>query len=125
MNKSDFLRLLEDVVQEISDFKEISQNAFLTLYTLFGTKIIGTLELIDKCTITKYQTRESGRIFYRVIDPDPDLRAILTSKKTNSRKRQKPQQLGDGEDEYIILENSDYCPCYVHAKEVLSNKCLM
>jgi len=48
MIRSDLLTLVEDVIQEVDDFKEISQHSFLTLYSLFSTSLVSALELVDK-----------------------------------------------------------------------------
>jgi len=60
-----------------------------------------------------------------VIDPSPDMRALLSSNNPSSRKRPKGHKLEEGQDEYIILSDSNFCPCYTHVREVINEKKLM
>ena len=125
MLRSDSLKFAEDVFQQIHDFNEISDEAYVSLYWLFSTKLLPALDLVEKFKITKYEWRESKRIYYQVVDPTPDVRSLLTSKNSLSRKRSKNKYLKEGEDEYYILNNSEFCPWFEHLKEVLANKWLM
>jgi hypothetical protein len=99
-------------MQEISDFKEISDTSYLLLYTICPLQIVPALELIDRQCIRKYQCKDSKRICYQVLDIDPDPLSILTSRK---RPRNPTQISKNGQnsctspnEELKILENSDF-----------------
>lgn len=126
MLREDYKTLFKDVMQEISDFKEISDTAYLLLYSLCPLQIAPAFELIDKQCIKKYQGKDSKRIFYQIFDPDPDLMSLIGSRKRSKTPVQSNKNnWSASSDELKILENSDFCPCYSHFREVQANKIFM
>lgn len=129
MLREDYKTLFKDVMQEINDFKEISDTAYLLLYNLCPLQIAPAFELIDKQCIKKYQAKDSKRTFYQIFDPDPDLLSLLGSRKRAKTPIQNSKNchnsLSGTSDELKILENSDFCPCYSHFREVQANKIFM
>ena len=66
MNNQEHQALLLSVTAEIASKGELDQSAFSVLTTAYPTIITATLEILDAGKITRFETEESKRQFYRV-----------------------------------------------------------
>ena len=125
MIREELVQLTNDLMKQIKDIGDISDEVYVSLQLLYPDQIVQSLELIDKDLITKYKTWETDRTYYQVIDPSPDLRGLLSAKNNSFRKRPKNCKLAEGEEEYLILENSSFWPCYEYQLSVLNDDALL